>query len=177
MTTNIERLTEAANFLIASPDYAKLANEMTTIIERWHSHPMVYGQKLDVLNSVVDLGLANRDAFEALLKFVQKKRAQLPQAKRQDYQRELMRQRRGRLAKAVALREAEYGPMTAHRKKEYTKEVQARWAREREEFLKARGKLTWEQRNDAIAAFWQGIDNRLDVNLRHARSRHNMAVC
>lgn len=167
--TDYSKITTAVNYLIASPSYAKLVNEMTGIIERWDTHPMVYGPKLEHLNSLIDVGLKSRDAFEELVKLAGKKRQELPSARRQDYQRELMRARRTRLAKAIALREATFGKMTKPKRLEYAKDVQARWAEERTKFLKGQGTMTWHQRNEAIAAFWDGIDRKLDINLAAAR--------
>ncbi len=171
---NIQRATAAVNFLIASPNFARLTNEMTSIIEKWDTHPMVYGPQLDMLNSLIDIGLANRDAFEAVLKLVQSKRALLPKAKRQDYQRQLMRERRTRTAKAVALHEAKYGKMPAPKRKEYIAGVHQRWGEARTEWLsqaagQVDGKLGWTERNEAIAAFWDTIDRQLDLNLAAAK--------
>lgn len=169
MKTDTKKITEAVNYLIASPSYARLANEMTNIIERWDMHPMVYGPKLDCLNALIDVGLANRDAFEALLRLVQRKRAALPRAKRQDYQRNLMRERRSRVNKAIALRERTFGRMTKFKRQEYAQDLQARWNEEKSKWLEERAPKKWAERNEAIAAFWQHIDRTLDNNLAQLR--------
>jgi hypothetical protein len=169
MTNDLHKITAAVNYLVASPSYAKLVNEMAGIIDRWDTHPMVYGPKLEHLNSLIGVGLQSRDTFDELIKLAARKRRDLPQARRQDYQRELMRARRGRVAKAVALREALFGRMTKFKRDEYAKDVQLRWAEERSKFLKERGQLSWHQRNEAIAAFWETIDRNLDQNLAEAK--------
>lgn len=165
MKTDTKKITEAVNLMIAAPNYARLANEMTNIIERWETHPMVYGGKLDCLNALIDVGLANREAFEQLLRLVQRKRGQMPKAKRQDYQRNLMRERRTRVAKAIALREGMFGRMTKFKREEYTKDLQSRWNEEKTKWLAERSPQKWAERNEAIAAFWQHIDRNLDNNL------------
>lgn len=167
--TDLTKITAAVNYLIASPSYSRLINEMTGIIERWDTHPMVYGPKLEHLNSLVDVGLKNRAAFEDLIDLARRKRQDLPAAKRLDYQRELMRARRLRVAKAVALREALFGRMTKFKRADYVKDVQKRWAEERKKFLAERGKMNWFERNEAIAAFWETIDRNLDQNLAEAK--------
>jgi hypothetical protein len=169
MKTDISKVTAAVNYLIVSPSYARIINEMTGIIEKWETHPMVYGPSLDHLNALIDVGLANRDAFEALLKLAQRKRSQLPKAKRQDYQRQLMRERRLRVNRAVALREGMFGKMTQAKRADYIKDLQLRWGEEKDKFLKARGKMTWSEKNEAIAAFWQGVDRKLEANLADLR--------
>ena len=167
-----KKVTEAVNFLITSPNYAKLINEMTNIIERWDTHPMAYGGKLSMLNAMIDVGLENRDAFEKLLKLIEGKRKLLPQTKRTDYQRNLMRDRRARLAKAMELAETTTGPMSPAQRKQREKELQARWASARTEFIAKKGHLSWAERNNASNEFWQMIDRQLDANLVAARRQH-----
>lgn len=167
-----KKVTEAVNFLITSPNYAKLINEMTNIIERWDTHPMAYGGKLSMLNAMIDVGLENRDAFEKLLKLIEGKRRLLPQTKRTDYQRNLMRDRRARLAKAMELAETTTGPMSPSQRKQREKELQARWASARTEYIAKKGHLSWSERNDASNEFWQMIDRHLDANLTAARRQH-----
>ena len=167
-----KKVVEAVNFLITSPNYAKLINEMTGIIERWDTHPMAYGGKLSMLNAMLDVGLENREAFERLLKLVEGKRHLLPQTKRTDYQRQLMRDRRARLAKAMELSEMTSGPMTPSQRKMREKELQTRWASARTEYIAKKGKLSWSERNDASNEFWRMIDRQLDANLATARRQH-----
>ena len=167
-----KKVTEAVNFLITTPNYAKLINEMTGIIERWDTHPMVYGGKLSMLNAMIDVGLENRDAFEKLLKLVEAKRKLVPQTKRTDYQRNLMRDRRARLAKAMELAEMTGGNLSPSQRKQREKELQARWAAARSDYIAKKGKLSWAERNEASNEFWRMIDRQLDANLTAARRQH-----
>jgi tRNA A37 N6-isopentenylltransferase MiaA len=162
-------ITEAVNHLIEAPNYAKLINEMTGIIERWDTHPMAYGGTLSKLNSLIDVGLENRDAFEKLLDLVERKRKLAPQTRRTDYQRELMRDRRARMAKALELTELTNGPMNTAQRRKREQELQSRWSEARARFIAEKGELTWNERNAASREFWAQIDATLDSNLRSAR--------
>lgn len=167
-----QRVVEAVNHLITSPNYASLINEMTKIVETWDTHPMVYGGKLNCLNSMIDVGLANRDAFEKLLSLIEQKRSLLPKVRRVDYQRDLMRDRRARLNKAVQLYELTSGHvLKGAERTRYTSELQQRWKVARDEEIAAKGDLTWKERNDAANTFWEGLDMRLDKNLADARRK------
>lgn len=164
-----QKLVAAVNYLIAAPNYAKLINEMTNIIERWDTHPMAYGGKLEMLNAVVDVGLQNREAFEKLLKLIEQKRKLVPQTKRTDYQRQLMRERRARIAKALELAELTSGRLSMGERKEREKALIERWRQARDKFIADKGDLGWAERNTASNEFWDMIDRQLDENLRQAR--------
>lgn len=163
------KVVEAVNFLIESPNYTRLIKEMTDIIERWDTHPMVYGGQLAILNAVIDVGLENREAFERLIKLMDEKRKLIPTVKRMDYQRDLMRDRRIRANKAIELHELTHGSMTTSQKAQFTKDLQARWRKARDEFIKAKGDLGWAERNAAAGEFWADVDRKLDINLATAR--------
>lgn len=163
------KLVSAVNYLIAAPNYAKLINEMTGIIERWDTHPMVYGGKLEMLNAVIDVGLQNREAFEKLLRLIEQKRRLVPQTKRTDYQRQLMRERRARIAKALELAELTSGRLSTGDRKAREKALIERWRQARDEFIANKGNLSWAERNTASNEFWETIDRQLDQNLREAR--------
>lgn len=171
MPTSRKRIVEAMNLLITSPKYATLINEITSIIERWDTHPMAYSGKLSCLNALVDVGLQSRDAFEKLIKLIEDKRRLIPEAKRVDYQRELMRDRRARLAKALELHEAKSGPLVGAARKKAATDIQGRWKVARDRFIADKGNLSWKQRNDAAQEFWEGIDRQLNANLAAAQAR------
>ena len=170
-----ERVIEAVNYLIEAPNYGSLVNEMTRIIETWDTHPMVYGGKLTCLNALIDIGLQDREAFERVLKLVQDKRGLVPKIRRKDYQRELMRERRARLGKAVELHELLNGPLRGAARMQQMQDTQERWAKARDAFLETKGKLGYDARNAAIQEFWQTIDTNLDKNLADARKKRKVA--
>lgn len=167
-----QRVVEAVNYLIEAPNYTSLINEITKIVETWDTHPMVYGGKLECLNAMIDVGLESRTAFESLIELIEGRRKLIPQARRVDYQRDLMRERRAREAKAVELQELVKGvTLKGKPKSQYLAELRGRWRKARDEFIAAKGELSWKQRNDAANEFWDTIDRQLDANLREARRR------
>jgi len=169
---NKQVLVEAVNFLIQSESYARLINEVTEIIEHWDTHPMAYAGNLACLNELINVGLESRDAFENLVKLIEDKRKLIPTMRRADYQRDLMRERRARFAKALTLHEAAQGPiLTSAERRRVEDEIRKRWAVARKDFIDARGKLPWKARNTVANEFWEGIDRQLDADLRTIRKR------
>ena len=165
------KIVEAINILIQCERYAKLVNELTGILETWSEHPMAYAGKLSPLNALLDVGLESRAAFERLIKLAESKRRLRPKQRRQDYQRELMATRRARLAKAIDLETLLHGEMDAAAKDKFTKAIQFRWSAARDKFIKGKGELTWDQRNEATQQFWAEIDAKLNSNLENERKK------
>ena len=167
----------AIMYLIQSDRYASLIREITEIIENWDMHPMYYGGHLSVLNALIELGIGDRQttsgstgrtAFEGVVRLIEERRKLIPPLKRVDYQRDLMRERRARIAKALELHERTTGRSirgTPERQR-LSADIQARWNKARAEFIKARGKLSWKDRNAAGGEFWAMIDEKLNENLR-----------
>lgn len=171
-----QQIVEAMNHLITSSNYAKLINEMTQIIEKWDSQPAVYSGHMAALNPIIDIGLQNRDAFEKLLKLVEQKRRLAPTTKRADYQRQLMRERRARLSKALELEELSQGPLTTSRKRELEKHLSSTWGEARRKFIAEKGEISWAERNQASHEFWDNIDRQLDTSLQSARRRVSVDI-
>lgn len=168
-----EKVVEAVNFLIQSDNYTRLINEVTEIIEQWDQHPMAYDGKLKCLNAMIDVGLESRDAFEKLVDLIERKRRLVPVIKRVDYQRDLMRERRARFAKAMELQELRSGKKlkNAAERKKLTDKLRKQWAADRAKFISDKGRLSWKERNVASGKFWDELDNKLDVELRDARKK------
>jgi hypothetical protein len=165
-------IVEAVNYIIVNDRYNQLIREITNIIERWDTHPMAYDGKLKVLNALIDVGLESREAFEKLVALIESRRAQLPDLKRVDYQRDLMRERRARIAKALELHELTQGPITTVKQKEkLTADYTKRWSAARKKFIAGKGKLEWKERNVASGEFWKALDTELDEGLKAARRR------
>jgi DNA repair ATPase RecN len=161
-----KEVTQALNYLIQSEKYSLLI-EITDIIERWDIHPMAYDGSLKVLNSLIEVGIQNREVFESLVRLIESRRRLIPTLKRVDYQRELMRERRARLAKALELHEMAGKRIRDPAERAHlSTEIQHRWNEARKKFIAARGKLSWKQKNLAASEFWAGIDAKLDEGLR-----------
>lgn len=164
---NKTNLKEALNFLVQSDLYNKLINEITEIIETWETHPMRYEGQLILLNSLIEVGLHNRELFERLVGLIERKRQLMPSVRRVDYQRELMRERRARLAKALELHERSGQAIkNAAERVRLEKEIQSRWNLARKKFVASKGQLSWKARNAAVAEFWATVDAKLDANLK-----------
>ena len=169
MTIDIDHTTRAVNYLIESQAYAAHIGEITKRIESWSKTPSPYGGSLAVLNPLIDIGLANRDAFERLLKLIETKRKANPTLKRMDYQRELMRQRRTRMAKAVVVHERAHGKMSPIVRKQFERQQTISWGLRREAFLGYGVPLRRTDLNDMSSAFWAEIDRELDTALAAKR--------
>ena len=161
-----QMVVDAINYLIKSDNYVRLSKLILEIIDNWEHQPMVFADRLTILNSLINIGLDNRAALDRLLTLAEEKRRVVPKLKRADYQRNLMRERRIRLQKVIALEEAKRGrPLTPAERERYTTQATAMWTKEKDKFLKAKGELSWFERNDAIEEFWKMIDFKLDTNL------------
>lgn len=167
-----KQIVEAVNFLILHEKYTKLIREITDIIERWDTHPMAYEGQLKPLNAMIDVGLESREAFEKLVELIEQRRMQLPNTKRVDYMRDLMRERRARVAKALELHELTEGPiMTKKQREQISDQLQRRWGEARKKFIKAKGRLSWKERNTVSGEFWETVDRQLDDSLKAARRK------
>jgi len=165
-TVSKKDVAEAVNFLILASNYTKLINEITRIIERFDTHPIGFRGKLDCLNALIDVGLADRAAFERLVRLMEARRKLIPDSKRADYQRDMMRERRARMAKALELHELTHHlTLTGAARRMKEREIQTRWRKARDQFIGERGELSWGERNDAAGEFWAKIDAQLDASL------------
>lgn len=159
-----DRLMEAVNHLIAAPDYSARVQEMTRSIENPRSR-VDYTGSLACLNPLLDLGTANRDAFERLLKLVEAKRMEEPASAKRDYQRNIMRDRRKRMAKALLLHEARTGQLKGEARASAAAAIRARWAKAKAEYLIKHDPDTGGERLDATREFWAMVDRQLDANV------------
>lgn len=169
--TSKAQVRDAVQLLVDAPNYVRIINEMTQIIENWEAHPMAYSGRLMPLNALLEVGLANRSAFEALIQLAEKKRRLVPKLKRVDYQRDLMRERRAREKRALELAELTRGPMAREQAAQYLRETRERWNDAKRQHVQAKGKLDWSGRNEATREFWEMIDAQLDLNIRDARRK------
>ena len=159
-----ERMTEAVNLLIEAPDYAARVQEMTRSIE----NPKLrvdYTGSLACLNVLLDLGATNRDGFERLLKLIEAKRMESPATAKRDYQKNIMRDRRRRMAKALLLHEARSGALKGAARAQEMAAIRTRWAKAKAEYLVTHETETAADRLDATRDFWAMVDRQLDANI------------
>ena len=86
-----------------------------------------------------------------------------------DYQRELMRQRRTRMAKAIAVHEDAHGKMSPTVRKQFERDQTIKWGLMRTEFLGSGVPLRRADLNDLSSAFWAEVDRSLDTALAAKR--------
>jgi len=160
----------AIDYLIDAEQAPRLIREVTALVERWSTRPMYYAGELSILNALIDLGLANREAYDRVIGLIEAKRRLRPEARRVDYQAKIMRERRARQNKALELHALVTGaPVTGKARAAFVKDLLKRWAKERGAFIRAKGELSWADRNAAANEFWAEVDAKLDKNIEEAR--------
>lgn len=155
--------TDTFDYLVTAPGYMRLVNLVTRALD---------GDAVEVpteLMPLYALGHEDREAFEDALRDIGEARKDNPDTRKTDYQRELMRERRARLAKAMELAETTSGPMNAAAKRAREQALLETWARAKDEFIKGA-----EDRRAASRQFWTLIDLRLDQNLTNARKARGL---
>lgn len=169
------RLQEAIQFLVEADRHRQHVHEIREIVKNWNDRKVIYSGDLKPLNTLIDIGVASPAALEKAIALAENKRAAMPVVKRKVYQKELMQQRRGRMASAIELRELEAGRrFTSMEKEDLEREIQARWQRERAAYIVQSGKLDFKGRNEATKEFWAKVDATLALNLDAARKRYRV---
>ena len=170
---NVDRtvLKEAVNFLIASRDYVALVKEIESIRDNWEERRVYFGGDKECLNSMVQLCITDEDGYDRVLHLIAEKRKLVPEAKRNDYQREFMRQLRARVAKAIKIECMAEGRkhFTPDEKHEREKRLRKVWADRKEKFLAEHIDLSWKERNEVAKIFWEGIDIELEEMYQSAQ--------
>jgi hypothetical protein len=166
---NDEMIVNAVNLLIEAHNYSALAQEMTHFVEEVRGGTPRYSGDLDPLNALISLGRANRAAFERVLKLVDEKRKEDPKTAKRDYQRDIMRERRQRMAKAILLHEARHGALKGEARTLEMASIRARWTRAKTQFIVDRSPPSAEDRLAAIRDFWDMVDRQLDANVANLR--------
>lgn len=167
--TNKQQIAEAVNLLIAEDHYTKRIKQILEIVEDWDDSPRVFADRLASLNALVDIGLDDMANLQELFTLVENRRKLVPLMKKVDYQRNLMREKRERLAKAVKLEELVRGKtLTQLERERYKKSMNGKWTKEKTAYIAAKGELSWKARNEVTREFWEKIDAQLTKDLAEA---------
>jgi hypothetical protein len=166
-----DRVVAAVSHLIASDDYSSLIGQMTRIIEGRPPYPTQYVGSAACLNALVEVGIKNREAFEKVLSLVERRRLENPKVAKRDYQRNIMRERRKRMAKALVLHEARSGALKGDERTSAMAAIRRRWEQARAQFLAEQDVMSGEERLVAIRQFWSTLDRQLDANLADLHKR------
>lgn len=171
MTVDRTVLKEAVNFLIASRDYVALVKEIESIRDNWEDRRVYFGGDKECLNAVVQLAITDEDGYDRVRNLINEKRKLVPEAKRNDYQREFMRQLRARVAKAIKIECIVEGRkhFTPDEKHERERRLRKVWADRKERFFADHGDLSWKERNHVAKIFWEGIDIELEQMMQDAQ--------
>ena len=159
----------AVESLIETTQYLSIRRAFDELIRTWDKWPTRFAENMAVYNALVDLGRESPDALANVYALVERKRRGVPAAKKVDYQRDYMRQRRVRVNKAIELEEIVRGkPMGADERKAYGIAVLADWMRQRQEMLAKHPEASWKDRNELVGKFWEELEARLDNELEEA---------
>lgn len=164
-------LKEAVNFLIATRDYVALVKEIESIRDNWEDRRVYFGGDKECLNTIVQLAITDEDGYNRVINLINEKRKLVPEAKRNDYQREFMRQLRARVAKAIRIEcliegRPFFSPDEKRVREQRLKQV---WADRKEKFFAEYGNPNWKERNELAKVFWEGVDIELEQMLTEAQ--------
>lgn len=166
-----QRIAAGLTLLVTGKDFHRRIRQIREIASDWQKTPLLFGSTLEPLNALIDVAVVKPEAFERLVELAAAKRRGVPVTKRIDYQRDLMRQKRERLYKALKLEELVRGaPINGDARKKYMHGVQVKWMAQRNAFVKSKGNLSWKARNAAANEFWQQLDAQLERDLVEAQA-------
>jgi len=167
----LDRIAVAQKILVETKYFAQDVKNIYDVVDKYHKLPRVFGDPFESYNALVRAGVENREVLDNLIQDVSERRRLIPEARRRDYQRELMRERRERIRKSTELEELLRGRMTPRNRKSFAIEAQRRWHVDRDRFIAAQGDQSWAGRNTATQNFWREFDRSLDEKLAVERAR------
>lgn len=162
MIINREQLKDAANYLIHARDYAAIRREIEDIVAGWDKRRVYFGGPGAILNPLISVGVQAPHKLKQLWGIINAKRMELPRFKRNEYQRSYMLAHRFRLALARRIEEACEGrPLKPDEWRKRKAALHAAWMKQRAAFIKAKGAVSWAERNEAASEFWLDIEAHL----------------
>lgn len=163
MTGTVE---EAVTMLVKAVDYSRVVNEITRTVENARKMASCYPQ---CFTALVDLGLRDRDKFEAVLRQVEQERMANPDVRRQDYQRLLMRKRRARFSKMATIEKLKNPTITASQLKTHLKTQNKIMNAARDTYIGDHKDDEGFNYSEAVHQFWKITDTGLDDQLAKLR--------
>ncbi len=161
----------AVESLIKTKRYIEQKKYIAETIENWSKRQIRFVGEDESLNALVDLGLESNEALVNVFALIERKRRAVPSAKKMDYQRDYMRQRRKRVMTSIKLEEIVTGKkMTAEDRVAFSAQLNANWTKLREAELAKYPDADWKERNEIVGRFWESIDNRLEAEMAKAAS-------
>lgn len=177
--TDKHLLAEAANTLIHSSEAPEMYQTLLEVLGLPLKLPVKLTGDASVLNPLLAMARRDRSAFDRVIDLIESKRASREmsplrqprtEAKfdKNEYQRELMADRRVRQIKALDIENLRRPPssqLIGHPRMEFMRVQQGKWTDQLEAILVANktGKTMTKAKRQAISAqFWQGIDRELE---------------
>ena len=160
---------KAVECLIQTKRYIEQKKYIAETVDSWSKRQIRFVGEDEPLNALVDLGVESKEALVNVFSLIERKRRAVPTAKKIDYQRDYMRQRRRRITLATRLEEIVSGKrMTAEERSTFGAVTLAEWTRQREVELAKYPTADWKERNEIVGQFWEAIDNRLEAQYQKA---------
>ena len=159
----------AVEYLIETKRYVEQKKYVLETVNNWSKRQIRFMGEDAALNPLVDLGLDSSEALQNIFALIERKRRTVPTAKKMDYQRDYMRQRRQRIMKGIKLEEIVRGKrMTDTERTAYSATLLAGWTKRREELITKHPEASWKERNELVGQFWESVDKQLDNDLAEA---------
>lgn len=177
--TEKQLLAEAANTLINDNKAPEMFKTLLDVMGLPPTLPVKLSGEASVLNPLLTMARRDREAFNRVIDLIESKRAsremsplRQPETEtkfdKNEYQRELMADRRVRQIKALDIENLRRPPssqLIGHPRMEFMRVQQGKWTDQLETLLAAHktGKtMTKAKRQEISAQFWQGIDLQLE---------------
>lgn len=159
----------AVECLIKTNRYIEQKKYIVETVTNWDKRQIRFVGDDEPLNALVDLGLESQEALDNVFALVERKRRTIPTAKKMDYQRDYMRQRRRRIMIATKLEQIVSGKkMDKDERDVFAATLMADWTKQREAELAKYPSADWKERNDIVGQFWEAIDRRLEAEYAKA---------
>lgn len=159
MHYDVNRAKSALNRLVDSPYYSQTWRKIEAATR--HKNTGMFAGKDEDLNELVSIGVQNRKALSNLKKILFSKIKT-----KNDYMRDFMMRKRRREALAILVRQKINGShMDLQERAAFLRMKHAQWEAEKAAVLKEYGDISWERRNELIAAYWDDLERRMKVML------------
>lgn len=166
-----EALKVAVEHLIKTKRYIEQKKYVLETVAGWSKRQIRFVGEDEPLNALVSLGIESEEALDNVFALIERKRRAIPSAKKIDYQRDYMRQRRKRVMLATKLEQIVTGTkLDADGRAAFAATQMAEWTKQRENELAKFPNADWTERNEIVAKFWEGVDRRLESEYAKASS-------
>jgi hypothetical protein len=176
MTQPPKVLRDAVAYLISSDSARSEITALLRLVDEYPELPKKFDGHLEVLNPLILIGVADKPSLDKILEFVANNRAATPKDTRNDYQRDIMADRRRRMYKAIDLHEITTGRrLRGVERKQYGRDAHARWMKALEAKLEEFRGEDYFTKHLIRKQFWERIEKQLDENIAAAKLRRGSA--